>query len=67
LCGVREFGGMPAMWSVQGRMATGLRGRLKRGQNYPVMYGRPPLGKGFFGVSTNGSGAVMYPACECGR
>jgi hypothetical protein len=27
-----------------------------------VMYGRPPLGKGFFGVSASGSGAVMYPA-----
>jgi hypothetical protein len=27
-----------------------------------VMYGRPPLGKGFFGVSAIGSGAVMYPA-----
>jgi hypothetical protein len=22
-----------------------------------VMYGRPPLGKGFFGVSANGSGS----------
>lgn len=31
-----------------------------------VMYGRPPLGKGFFGVSTNESGAVMYPAFKCG-
>jgi hypothetical protein len=27
-----------------------------------VMYGRPPLGKGIFGVSASGSGAVMYPA-----
>jgi hypothetical protein len=27
-----------------------------------VMYGRPPLGKGFFGGSASGSGAVMYPA-----
>src|SRR5215467_10917646 len=27
-----------------------------------VMYGRPPLGKGFFGVLASGSGAVMYPA-----
>jgi len=26
------------------------------------MYGRPPLGKGNFGVSASGSGAVMYPA-----
>ena len=27
-----------------------------------VMYGRPPLGKGFFGGSADVSGAVMYPA-----
>jgi hypothetical protein len=27
-----------------------------------VMYGRPPLGKGFFSGSASGSGAVMYPA-----
>jgi len=26
------------------------------------MYGRPPVGKSFFGVSASGSGAVMYPA-----
>jgi hypothetical protein len=31
-----------------------------------VMYGRPPLGKGIFGVSASGSGAVMYPAFDCG-
>ena len=31
------------------------------------MYGRPPLGKGFFDASANGSGAVMYAASECGR
>jgi hypothetical protein len=31
-------------------------------QPVDVMYGRPPLGKGFFGVSASGSGAVMYPA-----
>jgi hypothetical protein len=30
------------------------------------MYGRPPLGKGFFGILASGSGAVMYPAFECG-
>jgi hypothetical protein len=31
-----------------------------------VMYGRPPLGKDFFGASASGSGAVMYPACMRG-
>jgi cellulose biosynthesis protein BcsQ len=31
-----------------------------------VMYGRPPLGKGSFGASASGSGAVMYPAFVCG-
>ena len=31
-----------------------------------VMYGRPPLGKGFFGVAAFESGAVMYPAFVCG-
>src|SRR5215470_8984635 len=30
------------------------------------MYGRPPLGKGFFGILASGSGAVMYPAFERG-
>jgi hypothetical protein len=30
------------------------------------MYGRPPLGKGSFGASASGSGAVMYPAFGCG-
>ena len=29
---------------------------------FVVVYGRPPLGKGIFGVSASGSGAVMYPA-----
>jgi hypothetical protein len=31
------------------------------------MYGRPPLGKDFFGASADASGAVMYTAFECGR
>ena len=26
------------------------------------MYGRPPVGKSFFGALASGSGAVMYPA-----
>ena len=30
------------------------------------MYGRPPLGKGFFAVTELWSGAVMYPAFVCG-
>jgi hypothetical protein len=28
----------------------------------PIMYGRPPFGKGFFDIAALGSGAVMYPA-----
>jgi hypothetical protein len=32
-----------------------------------VMYGRPPVGKGLFGVSADWPGAVMYTAFECGR
>jgi hypothetical protein len=31
-----------------------------------VMYGRPPLSKGFIGGGGCGSGAVMYPACVRG-
>ena len=36
------------------------------GVYFAVMYGRPPVGKDFFGVSANGSGAVMYTASRCG-
>jgi hypothetical protein len=32
-----------------------------------VMYGRPPLGKGFLGASATDRGAVMYTASECGH
>ena len=32
-----------------------------------VMYGRPPLGKGFLGFRQTCRGAVMYAAFECGR
>jgi hypothetical protein len=38
-----------------------------RGAVRNVMYGRPPVGKGFFDVVIIGSRAVMYPACVCGR
>jgi hypothetical protein len=30
------------------------------------MYGRPPAGKGFFGVTADLSGAAMYAAYVCG-
>src|SRR3981081_3644417 len=32
-----------------------------------VMYGRPPLGKGFFGFRRKDRGAVMYTASRCGQ
>jgi hypothetical protein len=35
--------------------------------NSAVMYGRPPLGKGFLVFRQTCRGAVMYAAFDCGR